>query len=393
VAATGRCDNRIDVATSNQDRLPGLVGPDAQRRSSAATEAQPAWCSGGKTTARSQYPEFSRHCLPAWARNRLGLNARYGQLLLVRASADKVYEVVCPLCAAASITPTARASSIRPISASNSGSWAGSMANTTARSSKATSISTAWSKSSATPDTTNDLCIEEYPFTSRLDRQIRHTGEASLCLESTEAGFRADWPCKTDARSRRTSLPALRLAAHDTPGGQARSTDMQRLQDGLPNAEFPESIVLQSTWTRNSALASLAGTLPAVTLRPTPGQASPASSGPKGKLRYWPAAPSGLAYPLTEDPKYARGAKAILLRFAEVLPKYLVARRIRLRLKLLPPQASWPPTAASPAVLMAAEKSATAALIGGTRLVRATRICTAHAASTAAARRRGGVKR
>ena len=61
-----------------------------------------------------------------------------------------------------------------------------------------------------------------YPFTSRLDRRIRHTGAASLCLESTEAGFRplaVQHACKTEANRRYRLSGWLRS---DTPGAKAR---------------------------------------------------------------------------------------------------------------------------------------------------------------------------
>jgi hypothetical protein len=62
----------------------------------------------------------------------------------------------------------------------------------------------------------------QYPFTSRLDHQIRHTGEASLCLESSEAGFRplaVQNGCKTEANRRYRLSSWLRS---DTPGVKAR---------------------------------------------------------------------------------------------------------------------------------------------------------------------------
>lgn len=60
------------------------------------------------------------------------------------------------------------------------------------------------------------------PFTSRLDRGIRHSGAASLCLESTEAGFRplaVQHGCRAEANRRYRLSGWLRS---DTPGVKAR---------------------------------------------------------------------------------------------------------------------------------------------------------------------------
>ncbi len=93
----------------------------------------------------------------------------------------------------------------------------------------------------------------------------------------------------------------------------------------FPNDEFPESIVLQSKWDPEQRFGFIGG-------EPFRchgyAQARPSISGiirarklghVTGQLHVL-----GLSYALTEDPKYARAAKVILLRFAEVLPKYLV---------------------------------------------------------------------
>lgn len=71
-------------------------------------------------------------------------------------------------------------------------------------------------------DGTPDGWNVHFPFTSRLDRTIRHTGEASLCLESTEQGFRplaVQHACKTEGNRRYRLSGWLRS---DTPGVKAR---------------------------------------------------------------------------------------------------------------------------------------------------------------------------
>ena len=93
----------------------------------------------------------------------------------------------------------------------------------------------------------------------------------------------------------------------------------------FPNDAFPESIVLQSNWDPGQRFGFIGG---------DPfrchgyKQSRPSISGITRAHKVGYATSQlktlGLAYALTEDPKYARGAKAILMRFAEVLPKYLV---------------------------------------------------------------------
>jgi hypothetical protein len=71
-------------------------------------------------------------------------------------------------------------------------------------------------------DGTPDAWNVQHPFTSRLDRQVRHTGQSSLCLESTEAGFRplaVQHACKTEGNRRYRLSGWLRS---DTPGVKAR---------------------------------------------------------------------------------------------------------------------------------------------------------------------------
>ena len=93
----------------------------------------------------------------------------------------------------------------------------------------------------------------------------------------------------------------------------------------FPNDEFPESIVLQSKWDPRQKFGFIGGE----TFRCFGYHyARPSLSGiirrckvnhVTGQLHAL-----GTAYALTQDGRYARAAKAILLRFAEVLPKYLV---------------------------------------------------------------------
>ncbi len=93
----------------------------------------------------------------------------------------------------------------------------------------------------------------------------------------------------------------------------------------FPNEEYPESIVLESTWGRGQKFSFYGGdTFKTFGYR----YERPSFTGMirRAKVGYMIGRlhTLALAYALTEDPRYARGARDILLRFAEVLPEYLV---------------------------------------------------------------------
>ena len=93
----------------------------------------------------------------------------------------------------------------------------------------------------------------------------------------------------------------------------------------FPNDEFPESVVVECRWGRGQKFSYVGGdTFECFGYR----YARPSISGIiRGrKVSHMTGLLSTLAtaYALTEEPRYARGAKAILLRFAEVFPEYLV---------------------------------------------------------------------
>ncbi|MGQ9729756.1 MAG: heparinase II/III domain-containing protein [Candidatus Zipacnadales bacterium] len=93
----------------------------------------------------------------------------------------------------------------------------------------------------------------------------------------------------------------------------------------FPNDSFPEEIVVQSTWDPDQKFSFVGGD----TFRCFGyTHARPSLTGiiRARKVGYATsrAYTLALAYALTGDIRYARAAKAVLLRFAEVLPKYLV---------------------------------------------------------------------
>ncbi len=93
----------------------------------------------------------------------------------------------------------------------------------------------------------------------------------------------------------------------------------------FPSEEFPESVVVESKWSRGQKFTFIGGeTFKCFGYT----RARPSLSGiiRARKVSHMTGRLDTLAtaYALTEDPRYAHGAKAILLRFADVFPEYLV---------------------------------------------------------------------
>lgn len=93
----------------------------------------------------------------------------------------------------------------------------------------------------------------------------------------------------------------------------------------FPNDEFPETVVVESKWGRGQKFTFVGGKTFKVFSYT---QARPSISGiiRANKVRHMTRTLETLAsaHALTGDPQYARAAKAILLRFADVFPEYLV---------------------------------------------------------------------
>ena len=93
----------------------------------------------------------------------------------------------------------------------------------------------------------------------------------------------------------------------------------------FPNDEFPEDVVVESTWGRGQKITFIGGeTFKCFSYT----KARPSISGiiraKKVTQMAWQADALAVAHALTEDPRYARGVKSILLRLAQVFPEYLV---------------------------------------------------------------------
>lgn len=96
-------------------------------------------------------------------------------------------------------------------------------------------------------------------------------------------------------------------------------------QTVFPNDQFPESIVLQSTWDPEQKFGFYGGdTFKCFGYSFTRPSFTGIIRGSKLNYVTNQLHTLGRAYALSGDARFARAAKAILLRFAEVLPKYLV---------------------------------------------------------------------
>lgn len=93
----------------------------------------------------------------------------------------------------------------------------------------------------------------------------------------------------------------------------------------FPNDEFPETVVVESKWGRGQKFTFMGGETFKVFSYT---KARPSISGIIRANKVWHMTrlleTLANAHALTGEPQYARGAKAILLRFADVFPEYLV---------------------------------------------------------------------
>ena len=93
----------------------------------------------------------------------------------------------------------------------------------------------------------------------------------------------------------------------------------------FPNDDFPETVVLQSTWDPEQRFRFIGGdTFKCFGYTYARPSLSGIIRGRKVGYVLGQLHALGIAYALTQDPRYARAAKAIFLRLAEVFPRYLV---------------------------------------------------------------------
>lgn len=172
--------------------------------------------------------------------------------------------------------------------------------------------------------------VERYAWAKRYLGNLRKNADSTLAelhadylarmIERTTPG--CNGPCPA---CRAKGLPWHPNGLWSWSAAKPDQIRCSACQTVFPNDEFPESIALQSQWDPEQRFGFIGGE-PFRCHGYT--RARPSISGiirahkvahATGQLHNL-----ALAYALTENPKYARGAKAILLRFADVLPKYLV---------------------------------------------------------------------
>jgi len=172
--------------------------------------------------------------------------------------------------------------------------------------------------------------IEEYEWARKYADSVRSSADSTLELLSPEYLVQMI-PATTPGGV--GPCPACRaqgLPWH--PNGQFRwsSSRPEEIKCKIcgtvfPNEEYPETVVLESTWGSGQKISFYGGdtfkTFGYQYERPSfTGMIRRSKvSHMLGRLRTM-----GLAHALTGDPAYARGAREILLRFAEVFPEYLV---------------------------------------------------------------------
>ena len=172
--------------------------------------------------------------------------------------------------------------------------------------------------------------IERYPWAKSCADRIGKSGDAILAKVSP--GYLATMIERTTPGCT-GPCPACRakgLPWHPNGQWSWSAANLNRLtcrvcRTVFPDERFPEDVVVECKWGRGQRFTFIGGDtfkcFGYTRARPsisgiTRSHKISAITGELDAL--------GLAYALTGDPRYARGAKAILLRFAEVFPEYLV---------------------------------------------------------------------
>ena len=172
--------------------------------------------------------------------------------------------------------------------------------------------------------------IESYAWAKSYADSVRKSGDAILAKVSPDyLSTMIEWttpgcmgPCPA---CRAKGLPWHPNGQWSWSGANPNQLTCKVCQTVFPDAEFPEEVVVESKWGRGQKLTFMGGdTFKCFGYT----RARPSISGIT-RSRKISAITSelttlSLAYVLTHDPRYAHGAKAVLLRFAEVFPEYLV---------------------------------------------------------------------
>ena len=172
--------------------------------------------------------------------------------------------------------------------------------------------------------------IQRYPWAQSYAAKLRRSADGVLKTLSPEYLEQMIEPTTPGCTG---PCPACRAQGRPWhPNGQWRWSSSRPNQLAcsvcktvFPNDDFPEDIVVECKWGRGQKFTFIGGeTFKCFGYK----QARPSLSGiiRAKKLSHVTGLLGTLAttYALTEQPEYAKGAKSILLRLAEVFPEYLV---------------------------------------------------------------------
>jgi len=173
--------------------------------------------------------------------------------------------------------------------------------------------------------------IAAYPWAAKYAESVRNSADQALVrlaapdfltrmVEITTVGCHSPCPACRDK--------GLRWLPHNVWKWTVENPDQiicQQCNTVFPNPDYPETIVLTSTWDPRQVFRFVEGpTFHCFGYQHC--RANPAGIIRARKLSYviGLVEPLSTAYALHQNPEYAAGARAILLRLAEVVPTYLV---------------------------------------------------------------------
>jgi len=172
--------------------------------------------------------------------------------------------------------------------------------------------------------------VRRYAWAQRYLEQLRRSADGALKTLSQEYLERMIEPTTPGCTGPCPACRAKGLPWHPNGQWSWSSAHPDQLvcsvcKTVFPNDEFPESVVVECEWGRGQKFTFIGGeTFKCFGYT----RARPSLSGIIRARKV--SHVSGLlgtlaaAYAMTDEPRYARGAKAILLRLAEVFPEYLV---------------------------------------------------------------------
>lgn len=172
--------------------------------------------------------------------------------------------------------------------------------------------------------------IQRYPWAKSFADRTRKSGDAILTkisheyletmIERTTPG--GTGPCPA---CRAKGLPWHPNGQWSWSAANPNRLACRVCRTVFPDERFPEDVVVECKWGRGQKFTFVGGdTFKCFGYTRARPSISGITRSHKINAVTGELSTLGLAYALTGDPRYARGARAILLRFAEVFPEYLV---------------------------------------------------------------------